>query len=109
LTVGWLDLSIGPQVLHVPDFSGRYYSVQFTDPFNVNFANVGTCTTGTQASDYLITMPGWEGQVPDGMTKISSPNNSVLVIGRVLVVNDSDLSTAYGLSKEIQLSLLSSN
>src|ERR1700722_16617859 len=30
--VGWLDLSKGQQVLHVPDFSGRYYSVQFTDP-----------------------------------------------------------------------------
>jgi hypothetical protein len=30
LTVGWLDLNKGPQVLHVPDFSGRYYSVQFT-------------------------------------------------------------------------------
>ena len=31
-TVGWLDLSQGPQVLHVPDMAGRYYSVQFTDP-----------------------------------------------------------------------------
>src|SRR3989442_12858728 len=27
-TVGWLDLSKGPQVLHVPDMSNRYYSVQ---------------------------------------------------------------------------------
>ena len=48
LTVGWLDLSKGPQVLHVPDMAGRYYSVQFTDPFDVNFAYVGTRTTGTQ-------------------------------------------------------------
>ena len=76
LTVGWLDLSQGPQVLHVPDFSGRYYSVQFTDPFDVNFAYVGTRTTGTQAGDYLITGPGWNGQVPSGMTQIASPNNS---------------------------------
>jgi hypothetical protein len=30
--VGWLDLSKGPQVLHVPAMNGRYYSVQFTDP-----------------------------------------------------------------------------
>jgi hypothetical protein len=107
LTVGWLDLSKGPQVLHVPDFSGRYYSVQFTDPFDVDFAYVGTRTTGTQAGDYLITGPGWKGQVPSGMTQISSPNNSVLVLGRVLVYNDSDLSTAYGLSKQIQLTPLS--
>ena len=107
LTVGWLDLSQGPQVLHVPDFSGRYYSVQFSDPFDVNFAYVGTRTTGTQAGDYLITGPGWNGQVPGGMKQIASPNNSVLVLGRVLVESDSDLSTAYDLSKQIQLTPLS--
>jgi len=107
LTLGWLDLSTEPQVLHVPDFSGRYYSVQFTDPFNVNFAYVGTRTTGTQAGDYLITGPDWKGQAPGGMTQISSPNNSVLVIGRVLVYSDNDLPAAYDLSKQIQLTPLS--
>jgi len=106
-TGGWLDLSTEPQVLHVPDFSGRYYSVQFTNPFNVNFAYVGTRTTGTQAGDYLISGPGWQGQVPGGLTQISSPNNSVLLLGRVLVYSDSDLATAYDLAKQIQLTSLS--
>jgi hypothetical protein len=109
LTVGWLDLSKGPLVLHVPDFSGRYYSVQFTDPFDVNFAYVGTRSTGTQAGDYLITGPGWKGPVPSGMTRISSPNNSALVIGRVLVYSDGDLPIAFGLAKRIQLAPLSSS
>ena len=108
LSVGWLDLSQGPLVLHVPDMNDRYYSVQFTDPSkNTNFAYVGTRTTGTQAGDYLITRPGWKGQVPSGMTQISSPNKSVLLLGRVLVVSDSDLSAAYDLSKQIQLTRLS--
>jgi hypothetical protein len=108
LTAGWLDLSKGPQVLHVPDMAGRYYSVQFTDPSdNTNFAYVGKRTTGTQAGDYLVSGPGWKGQAPSGITQISSPNNSVLVIGRVLVESDSDLSTAYDLSKQIQLTPLS--
>ncbi len=107
LTGGWLDLSKGPQILHVPDFSGRYYSVQFTDPFDVDFAYIGTRTTGTQAGDYLITGPDWKGQVPQGMKQISSPNNSVLVLGRILVYSDSDLSTAYDLAKQIQLMPLS--
>jgi hypothetical protein len=89
--------------LHVPDFSERYYSVQFTDPFDVDFAYVGTRTTGTQAGDYLVTGPGWQGSVPQGMRQISSPNNSVLVLGRVLVYRDSDLSTAYNFAKQIQL------
>lgn len=108
-TVGWLDLRKGPQVLHVPDFSDRYYSVQFTDPSkNTNFAYVGTRATGTHAGDYLITGPGWKGTVPQGMIQLSSPNNSVLILGRVLVYDDSDLSTAYELSRQIQLTPLSS-
>lgn len=107
-TVGWLDLSKGPQVLHVPDMASRYYSVQFTDPSkNTNFAYVGKRTTGTQAGDYLITGPNWKGLVPSGMPQISSPNNSVLVLGRVLVYSDSDLQTAYNLSKQMQLMPLS--
>jgi hypothetical protein len=108
LTLGWLDLSKGPQILHVPDMNDRYYSVQFTNPsYNTNFAYVGTRTTGTQAGNYLITGPSWKGPVPSGLTQISSPNKSVLVIGRVLVESDSDVATAYDLSKQIQLTSLS--
>ena len=107
LTVGWLDLSKGPEVLQVPDFSGRYYSVQFTDPFDVDFAYVGTRTSGTQAGDYLVTGPGWHGSVPHGMKQIFSPSNSVLVLGRILVYSDSDLPNAYCLAKQIQLAPLS--
>ncbi len=107
-TVGWLDLSKEPLVLHVPDMHDRYYSVQFTDPSkNTNFAYVGMRTTGTQAGDYLITGPGWNGPAPGGMKQISSPNNAVIVIGRVLVESDSDLPTAYDLSQQIQLTPLS--
>ncbi len=107
MTAGWLDLSKGPLVLHVPDMKDRYYSVQFTDPSkNTNFAYVGKRTTGTKAGDYLITRPGWKGQVPSGMKQIFSPNSSVLVLGRVLVESDSDLPTAYGLAKQIQVTPL---
>ena len=104
LTAGWLDLRTGPQVLHVPDMSGRYYSVQLTDPSNnTNFAYVGKRTTGTEAGDYLISGPGWTGSVPPGMTQISSPNNSVLVAGRTLVESEADVSAAYALPKQIHL------
>jgi hypothetical protein len=102
--VGWWDLGKGAQILHVPNMAGRYYSVQFTDPSNnTNFAYVGKRTTGTEAGDYLITGPDWRGAVPQGMAQISSPNNSVLVIGRVFVATDSDLPIAYALTKQIQV------
>ena len=104
---GWLDLSQGPQVLRVPDMAGRYYSVQFTDPSDgVDFAYVGTRVTGTGAGDYLISGPRWTGTVPQGMAQIASPNNAVLVVGRVYVASDSDLPAAYGLARQIQLSPL---
>lgn len=106
LTVGWLDLSKGPLILHVPAMAGRYYSVQLTDPYDVNFAYVGTRTTGTRAGDYVVTGPGWDKPVPSEMTLISSPNNSVLVLGRILVYSDSDLPTAYALTKQIQVAPL---
>lgn len=104
---GWLDLSKGPQVLHVPEMAGRYYSVQFTDPSkSSNFAYVGKRTTGTKAGDYLLSGPGWKGTVPSGMTRISAPSNSALVIGRVFVASDGDLPAAYALAKQLQLAPL---
>jgi hypothetical protein len=104
---GVLDLSKGAQVLHVPDMAGRYYSVQFTDPSDgTNFAYVGKRTTGTEAGDYLLSGPGWKGAETPGMTQIASPHHSVLVVGRVFVESDRDLSTAYGLAKQIQLTEL---
>jgi hypothetical protein len=41
--------------------------------------------------------------VLQGMPQILSPNNSVLVIGRILVYSDSDLPTIYNLAKQIQV------
>jgi hypothetical protein len=101
-TMGALDLSKGPQVLSVPDMDGRYYSIEFVDPWG-DASYVGQRTTGTQAGAYLITGPGWKGDLPAGMKQIAFSDNSVLVLGRVLVYNDSDLTTAYNLSKQIQL------
>ena len=104
---GWLDLKNGPQVLHAPDMAGRYYSVQFTDPSNsANFAYVGKRTTGTKAGDYLLSGPDWKGTVPNGMTQISSPTNSVLVIGRVFVANEGDQPTAFALAQQLHLASL---
>jgi hypothetical protein len=105
---GWLDLSKGSFILHVPEMNGRYYSLQFTDPSDgANFAYVGTRTTGSQAGDFLITGPGWQESVPQGLKQISSPHNSVLVVGRALVESAGDVATVYALTKQIQLTPLS--
>ncbi len=104
-TIGVLDLSKGPQVLHVPDMGERYYSIEFVDPWG-DASYVGKRTTGTRAGDYLISGPGWKGNLPTGMKQLAFSDNQVLVQGRVLVYNDSDLTTAYNLSTQIQLTPL---
>lgn len=107
ITIGWLDLSKGPQILRVPEMAERYYSVQIIDPSkNTNFAYIGKRSTGTGDGAYLISGPGWKGDVPHDMTLISAPKNSALVVGRILVANDHDLSIAYGLARQIKLSPL---
>jgi len=81
-------------------------TAEFVDPRLDVFADVGRRTTGTRAGDYLVSGPGWQGELPDRVTQIASPDNSVLLIGRVLVKSDSDLMTAYALAKQIELTPL---
>jgi hypothetical protein len=82
--------------------------MQLTDPSDsTGFAYVCTRTTGTQAGDDLITVPDRKGVVPQAMTQITSPHNSLLLLGRTLVEIDSDLPTAYGLASQRQLTPLS--
>ena len=71
-TVGGLDLGKGPEILHVPDMAGRYYSIEFVDPWLDIFADIGRRTTGTRAGDYLISGPYWKGSSARGGDKNSS-------------------------------------
>ena len=107
-TVGWLDLSKGPLVLHVPDMAGRYYSVAVYSTRGGRSSPMWAgAPPGHEAGDYLISGPGWKGAVPAGVKQIVSPDNTVALIGRTLVYSDSDLTTAYGLAKQIQVTPLS--
>ena len=107
--VGWLDLAAEPQVLHVPEMTGRYYSVQVTDPTSgANVAYVGKRTTGTDAGDFLVCDRTWTGGAPGRMRRIEVPHRSALVIGRVFAADDDDRRVAYALAQQIQLTPLHS-
>ena len=105
---GWIDVRAGPQVLHVPEMDGRYYSVQLTDPGSgANFAYIGKRTTGTGMGDFLVCESGWNGVAPSGTTRIEVPNHSALLIGRVFASDDTDRLAAHALAKRISLTALS--
>jgi hypothetical protein len=74
----WFDLRREPVVLRVPKVgTDRYYVVQMFDLFTFNFAYVGVRATGFEAGDYLIAGPGWDGEIPEGITDVLRPETQL--------------------------------
>jgi len=78
----WLDLRAEPMVISVPAIErSRYYSVQLCDSNTYNYGYVGTRATGTDAGDYLVAGPDWNGTAPAGVKKVfrSSTQQSIAI------------------------------
>lgn len=88
----FFDLSKEAFVLSVPA-TDRYYLLPMLDAYTNVFESPGTRTTGTDAEDFLITGPFWEGEVPEGMTHIKAPTNLVWLLGRTQVNSKEDGAT----------------
>src|SRR5271166_3543931 len=68
-SVVWLDLA-EPQVFSHPDMGKRFYMFEMVNLWMSDFATPSARTAGGKAANYLITGPGWKGEVPEGMRHI---------------------------------------
>ena len=103
----FLDMTKEPVVVSAPDTNGRYYLLPMLDMWSDVFASPGWRTTGTQAGNFLITPPGWNGDVPSGMTRISAPTPWVWIIGRTKTDGPPDYDAVHKIQAGYKITPLS--
>ena len=58
--------------------------------YNEVFFVAGTRATGNRSQKYVLTGPGWTGQIPDSLIQVKSPTALVWVLGRVYCKGTAD-------------------
>src|ERR1700724_4915753 len=106
-SIAWLDLTKEPAVITAPDTNGRYYLLPMLDMWTDAFASPGWRTTGTQAGNFLITPPGWNGTVPSGTTRINAPTPYVWIIGRTKTDGPQDYDAVHKIQTGYKITPLS--
>src|SRR5438874_6389044 len=89
----WFDLRAEPMVVSVPAVEKtRYYTVQLIDGNTFNFGYIGSRATGSDAGDYMVVGPNWQGATPPGIKKVfaSSTQFSFAAI-RTQLFNPADM------------------
>lgn len=84
-SAGALDLTAEPVVFTLPPVGDRFVIVPVQDAWG-NIDNViGTRTEGNNGGNYLISGPGWNGEVPAGMKHFKVQTNIAFLPGRSMV------------------------
>ena len=108
---GWLglDLRAEPIVLTAPEIEkDRYFSIQLIDLYTHNFAYIGSRTTGNGEGSFLIAGPGWDGDGPEGITKVYRPETELmLAVYRTQLFNLDDLENVKAIQADYQVEKLS--
>jgi hypothetical protein len=106
-SLAWLDLK-EPQVFSHPDMGKRYFLFPMVDLWMTIFDSPGTRTTGQKAGKFLLTGPGWKGEVPKGMAHIASATRYMVILGRTYADgSEADYKAANALQAQYKITPLS--
>jgi hypothetical protein len=102
-STAWLDLSVEPIFLTVPDIGGRYYSFAFMGMSTDNFAYVCRRLDGNRPRPRMIVGPAWTGVAENDVVLVRAPTNGVWLLGRILVDGPPDLESVWTLQSRTLL------
>ena len=96
----WYDLSEEPMVYELPE-TDRFCKVQVLDGWT------NTAAVLDKAGAYAITLSTWEGELPEGVTRIDVPTSMAWSITRIVLSGEEDLPNVYAIQEKMKLMLLS--
>jgi hypothetical protein len=102
-----VDVSDEPIVMSVPEMGDRYWVMQLIDAWNGVPAAPGSRTHGGRGGVFLLTSPGYSGDVPDGMEEIRCPTAVTMIGGRTYCSGPDDYAAVHALQDECRLTPLS--
>ena len=96
----WYDLSEEPIIYVLPE-TNRFCKVQILDAWT------NTPAVLDEAGVYAITLSSWEGELPEGVTRIDVPTAMAWSITRTVLSGEEDLPNVHAIQSEMQLMPLS--
>lgn len=99
-TQAWLDISTEPMLYTVPE-TDRFFNVQVLDAWT------NTSAVLQQPGIYALTLPEWEGELPNEVTRIDVPTATVWTIARILLSGEEDLPNVFAIQEQMKLTPLS--
>lgn len=94
-SIAWLDLTHGPEVLHVPRVHGHSFVLALLDPYTTNLRNLGTANS-TRPGYYAILGPGQHGMpLPPGTGRIDVDYSRIWIIGSTQLKGRRDLANVH--------------
>ena len=96
----WYDLSEEPMVYELPE-TDRFCKVQVLDGWT------NTAAVLDKAGAYAITLSTWEGELPEGVTRINVPTSMAWSITRIILSGEKDLPNVRAIQEKMKLMPLS--
>ena len=96
----WLDIGAEPVIYVLPE-ADRFCNVQLLDAWT------NTAAVLDKAGAYAIALPSWEGELPEGVTRVDVPTATVWTIARIVLSGNEDLPNVYAIQEHVRLLPLS--